>query len=125
MAFIRATATATPRGNRGQFIQSRVTPAVRAGVVAFLGVAHEEAQANVRVKTGRLKASGTEDPFPQDEPGGIRIIETAKTVRGELVYTAPYASFVEFRFSFLRSALDTARDAGMVLFRGQVSAAMK
>ncbi len=125
MAFIRAVATSTPRSSRGQFIAGKVTPAVRAGVQAFATLAHQESQSLVHVKTGRLKASGTEDPFAQDEPGGIRIVETEKTVRAEIVYTAPYASFLEFRFPFLRPSLDSERDAGFALFKGQVSAGMK
>lgn len=77
------------------------------------------------MKTGRLKASGTESPFPEDAPGGVIITETDKTVRADIAYTAPYASYVEYRFPFLRNALDNAREDGMALFRGQIAAGMK
>ncbi len=125
MPSIKATATATPRGWLGRFIPVKLTPALRAGVLAYAKVAHEESQALVHVKTGRLKASGTESPFPEDAPGGIRIVETDKTLRAEITYSAPYASFVEWRFPFLRPGMDSARDAGFALFKGGVSAAMK
>jgi hypothetical protein len=126
MPSIRATAVATPRSqSTGQFIASRVTPAVRAGVEAFAKIAHQYSQEYVHVKTGRLKASGTESPFAQDAPGGVKITETDKTVRAEIVYTAPYASYLEYKFPFLRPGLDNAREDGMALFRGQISAGMK
>lgn len=121
MTFLKATATSTPRGNRGQFIQGKVTPAVRAGVEAFAQVVFDESQNLVPVKTGFLKASGA-----------IEIVETPKTVRGEVTYSAPYAAAVEYIVfskvgsrSYLRPALDIAREAGFALFKGQVSAAMK
>ena len=125
MPSIKATATATPRGWLGRFIPVKLTPALRAGVLAYAKVAHEESQALVHVKTGRLKASGTESPFPEDAPGGIRIIETDKTVRAEITYTAPYASYLEWRFPYLRPGMDAARDAGFALFKGQVVSSMK
>lgn len=121
MPSVKATATATPRGDLGRFIASRVTPAVRAGVEAFTQLVYDESQINVPVKTGFLKASG-----------GQRIVETGKTVRGEVYYDAPYASHVEWIVfskvgsrAYLRPALDSAREAGFALFRGQVSAALK
>jgi len=126
MPSIRATAVATPRSqSTGQFIASRVTPAVRAGVEAFAHIAYQYSQDYVHVKTGRLKASGTESPFSQDAPGGVKITETEKTVRADIVYTAPYASYLEWRYPFLRPALDNAREDGMALFRGQIAAGMK
>jgi hypothetical protein len=126
MPKITAVAKALPRSAAsGQFISQMVTPAVRAGVQAFAEVAHEESQVLVHVKTGRLKASGTESPFEQDEPGGIKIIETERSVRAEIVYTAPYASYVEWRFSFLRAGLDAARERGTQAFRDQFAAYMK
>lgn len=121
MAFLRATATATPRGDRGRFIATKVTPAVRAGVQAFTQVVYDESQNLVPVKTGHLKSTG-----------GMRIEETEKTVRGVVEYTADYALHVEYIVfsrvgsrSYLRPALDTAREAGYALFKGAVSAAMK
>lgn len=121
MAFLRATATATPRNNLGQFIQSKVTPAVVAGVKAFTQLVYDESQTNVPVKTGALKASG-----------GMRLEATSKTVRGIVEYTAVYAAAVEYTVfskvgsrSYLRPALDLARESGFALFKGQVSAAMK
>ena len=126
MPSIRATAVATPRSqSTGQFIAIRYTPAIRAGVEAFARVAHQYSQDYVHVKTGRLKASGTEAPFSEDAPGGVVITETDKTVRADIRYTAPYASYVEWRFPFLRSALDAAREDGMALFRGQIAASVK
>ncbi len=121
MPSIRATATSTPRNDLGQFIASRVSPAVRAGVEAFTQLVYDESQINVPVKTGFLKSTGEQ-----------RIVETDKTVRGEVAYTADYASHVEYLIfsrvgsrAYLRPALDSARDAGFALFKGQVSAAMK
>ena len=126
MPSIRAFAQAAPRSqSTGQFIAIRISPAVRAGVEAFANVAWEYSQGYVRVRTGRLKASGTKAPFGEDAPGGIRITETEKTVRADIAYTAPYASYVEYRFPFLRNALDNAREDGMALFRGQIAAGMR
>lgn len=126
MPSIRAYAQATPRSqSSGQFISARITPAVRAAVDAFANVAHEYSQEYVNVKTGRLKASGTKSPFSQDAPGGVDIAETDKTVRATITYTAPYASYVEWRFAWLRRALDNARQDGMALFRGQISAGLR
>ncbi len=125
MPSVKAYAQYTPRGSTGQCIQSRVAPAARAGVQAFAEIAHGYSQQYVNVKTGRLKASGTDSPFAQDPPGGVQITETEKTVRADICYTAPYASYVEWRFAWLRRALDNARTEGLEAFRGQISAGLK
>lgn len=139
MSFIHATATSTPRGNLGQFIAGRVTPAVRAGVAAFTQAIYDESQSLVRVRTGELKASGKQV-----------ITETEKRVTGHVVYDAPHAGYVEFGTGirgaesagagpysysatwpgmpaqpYLRPALDIARETGFALFKGAVSAEMK
>jgi hypothetical protein len=139
MGFLHATATATPRGSRGQFIKSSVTPAVRAGVVAYTQVLFDETQQRVPVRSGELKASGK-----------MVITETEKTVTGHVIYTADHALPIEFGWGskgaegpfagpynyntgiggyigtgFMRSSLDTTREAGFSLFRGAVSGEMK
>lgn len=137
--FIRATATYTPRSNSGQFISSRVTPAIRAGVEAFAGLVLQEAQSIVPVDTGKLRDSGS-----------IVTEQLEKTVRSQVVFSADHAGYVEFGTGirgesspgagpypysptwpgmaarpYLRPALDTAREAGMMLFRSQVAAEIK
>ena len=139
MGFIRATATATFRSDAGRFIQGKITPAVRAGVEAFGNLVLEESQALVPVDTGELKASGS-----------VVVVETDKTVRAEVVYSAGHAAFVEFGTGirgasspgagpysysptwpgmvaqpYLRPALDAAREAGKALFNSQVAAAFR
>ncbi len=120
MAFIRATATATPRGNRGQFIQSKVTPAVRAAVNAATQAVFEESQILVPVRTGFLKSTGHTE-----------ITETPKTVVGSVIYDAPYASHVEFGTgrmgsrAYLRPALDSTREVVKEIFRSQIALGMK
>jgi len=136
MGFIQATVRATPRGDTGRFIAVRVTPAVRAGVTAFAGVVLQEAKAMVPVRTGELRDSGK-----------VVVEESEKSVRAHVVFDAPHAAYVEFGTGragsesagagpytytmswpgmparpYLRPALDTAREAGMALFRGSVSA---
>ncbi len=140
MPTIRATATATPRSSAsGQFISSRVTPAVRAAVTAFANLVLQEAQAIVPVDTGTLRDSGS-----------VVVQDTPKTVVGHVVFSAPYAAYVEYGTGrrgaesagagpypytlswpgmsarpYLRPALDTARQAGMELFNSQIAAAMR
>lgn len=139
MAFIQATVKSIPRNSAGQFIASRVTPAIRAGIKAYVQVIFDESQTLVPVDTGELKESGS-----------IVIEETERRVTGHVVYSAPHAAYVEYGTGirgaespgagpysysptwpgmaaqpYLRPALDTAREAGLALFRGAASAEMK
>ncbi len=139
MSFIHATATSTFRGNLGQFVAGRITPAVRAGVEAFGNLVLEEAKAIVPVDTGELRDSGS-----------VVMEESGKRVTAHVVFSAPHSAFVEFGTGaagassagsgpysynmqwpgmraqpYLRPALDTARDAGKALFASQVAAEMK
>ncbi len=139
MPSIRATATATPRGSSGQFIQSRITPAIRAAVQAATQLVLEEAQSIVPVDTGELRDSGRMDVRDGD-----------KTVIGTVEFTADHSAYVEWGTGiagassagagkgpysptwpgmvaqpYLRPALDTARSAIKEVFASQISAAMK
>lgn len=139
MSFIHATATSTFRGNLGQFVAGKITPAVRAGVKAFGEMVLQEAQAIVPVDTGELRDSGS-----------VVMEESAKRVTAHIVFSAPYSAFLEFGTGiagasspgsgpyaynmqwpgmaarpFLRPALDSARDAGKALFASQVAAEFK
>lgn len=136
MSFIHATATSTFRGNLGQFVSGKITPAVRAGVKAFGDLVLQEAQAIVPVDTGELRDSGS-----------VVMEESVKRVVAHVVFSAPHSAFVEFGTGqagassagagpysysatwkgmparpYLRPALDTARDAGKALFASQVAA---
>lgn len=137
--FITAKVTSTPRNNIGQFVAGKATRAVRAGVAAFAQAVYEESQALVPVRTGELKASGS-----------VVVEEKERQVVGHVVYSANHAAYVEYGTGqrgaasagagpypysptwhgmpaqpYLRPALDAARETGMALFKGAVSAEMK
>ena len=120
MGFIKAAATSTPRGDRGQFIQGRVTPAVVAAIKVATQVVFDESQILVPVKTGFLKSTGHTE-----------ISQTEKSVTGSVIYDAEYASHVEFGTSrmgsrsYLRAALDTTRDTVKEVFKSQIALSMK
>lgn len=140
MPRITAVARALPRSaSTGQFIQQRITPAVKAGVTAFANLVLEEAKAIVPVDTGELRDSG-----------GVEVQETEKSVRALVVFTAEHSAYVEFGTGlrgsqspgrgkgpyklswpgmpaqpYLRPAMDSAREAGLTLFRGQIAIALK
>lgn len=139
MPIITATVRATPRNDIGQFVATRVTPAVRAGVMAYANAVLQEAQAIVPVRTGALRDSGK-----------VEETTSGPQVRAEVVFTAEHAGFVEFGTGaagaasagagpysytmswpgmaarpFLRNSLDTTRETGFALFRGAVSSGMK
>ena len=76
MSFVHATATSTPRSNLGQFIASKVTPAVVAGVAAYNQAVFDESQINVPVRTGELKDSGKQVIEPQANPGRLAMVHT-------------------------------------------------
>ncbi len=144
MPFIHATATSTFRGGSGQFISGRITPAVRAGVKAFTELVLEIAQQNAPV--GK---KDTGQPHLRDT-GKVVMEETGKRVIGHVVFTSEHALYIEMGWGslgasgpfagpydystdiqgyigtgFMRSALDTARDAGKELFKSQVAAEFK
>ena len=137
--FIQATVKSTPRNSAGQFISSRVTPAIRAGIQAYVQTMFDESQALVPVDTGELKASGS-----------IVIEETERRVTGHVVYSAGHAGYVEYGTGirgaesegagpysysttwpgmpaqpYLRPALDSTRETAFGLFKGAASAEMK
>lgn len=140
MPKITAVARALPRSaSTGQFIAQRITPAVKAGVTAFANLVLEEAKAIVPVDTGELRDSG-----------GVVVQETEKSVRALVVFTAEHAGYVEWGTGlrgsqspgrgpypytlswpgmparpYLRPALDTAREAGLALFKSQIVVGMK
>lgn len=116
---LKATATYTPRMSTGQFIESRITPGVRASVEASGQIVVDEAKNIVHVITGRLRDSIHSAVREQD----------GRTVVADVIADAPYASFEEFRMggakgpshAFLRPALDTARQAIREVFNSQVA----
>ena len=140
MSFIRATATSTFRFDAtGRFISQRVTPAVVAGVTAYTQALFDETQAQVHVRSGELRDSGKQ------------VIEVKdKSVVGHVVYSAPQAWFTEWGTGrrgaesemagpivysetwpgmpaqgWMRRSLDTTREAGFALFRGNVSSGLR
>ncbi len=121
MPSIRATATATPRGDAGRFVEVKLTPAVVAAVTAATEAVFQESQLLVPVRTGFLKSSGRTD-----------IQETGKTVVGSVIYDADYASHVEFIIfsragsrAYLRPALDSTRETVKEIFKSQIALALK
>ena len=80
---ISATAVYRPRSSAGQFIASRITPAVTASVQAAAQVILDGSQVLVPVDTGELKASGR-----------MEVDESGRTAR--VIYDAGHAAYVEF-----------------------------
>lgn len=139
MSIVNATATYTPRGDAGQFVSSRVTPAARASVEASAQFVLAEARAIVAVDTGQLRDSGK-----------IAVEQTGKIVRSHVVFDAPHAMYVEFGTGvagaaspgagpfdydpswpgmpsqpFLRPALDSAREVVKELFKSNIALEFK
>jgi HK97 gp10 family phage protein len=135
---LTATARYTPRSSAGQFIASKITPAVRAAVAAASQTVVEEAKAICPVDTGALRDSI--DSVVEDK---------GKTVVGTIYANVPYAGYVEYgtgrrgaespgagpyEYSlghpgqvaqpYLRPALDTTREAVKEVFASQVALGM-
>lgn len=135
---LKATVTWTPRGDFGRFIESRITPAVRAAVKESADEVVKEAKALCPVRTGDLRDSIKPE-----------IEDKEKTVVGYVVAGMPYASFVEYGYGrrgaasagagpfnygdragaaaqpFMRPALDSAREKIRSEFKSNLSAALK
>lgn len=116
---LKATATYTPRGSVGQFIEAKITPGVVASVEASGQLVADEAKGIVHVVSGRLK----------DSIHSVLRETDGKTIAADIIADTPYAAIEEFRLggprgpghAYLRPALDTARQAIKDLFRSQVS----
>lgn len=130
---IRATATFRPRGDLGQFVQARITPAVKASVTAACDLIQQTAQGYCPVDTGNLRDSIK-----------TTVEETAATVKGTVSTDVSYAEFVEYGTGlrgdpsvphtdkpgmspqpFMRPAIDENRDVIAELFRNNLSLAVK
>lgn len=83
---VKATATFTGRDLLGRFVESKVTPGIRAGIGQWQRLIRDEAKLLVPVDTGELR-----DSIEVQE-----VEDTGKTVRGAVVASAPHASFVEY-----------------------------
>lgn len=135
---LSATAVYRPRATAGQFIASRITPAVRASIAAVSELVVDEAKAICPVDTGALQASIH-----------ATVADGDKTVVGTIAADVPYAAFVEYGTGrrgasspgagpypytlswpgmvaqpFLRPALDTSREAIKSLFKSEVALGM-
>ncbi len=134
-----AKAVYRPRTTLGQFMETVITPGVRASVQAACQSIFDASQVLVAVDTGELKASGS-----------IQIDDSGKTVVGRVVYTAGHAEYVEFGTGergaasagagagpykpewpgmpaqpYLRPAYDQVKPGIMDLFKNQIATAMK
>ena len=102
---LKSTVQYTPRGDFGQFIATKITPAVRAAVQTSVNAVVQEAKAIAPVRTGYMR----------DHIVGA-VEDGDKTVMGTVTSEAPYSGFVEFGTvrmdaqPFLRPALDTVRE---------------
>jgi HK97 gp10 family phage protein len=119
----------------GQFIAAKVTPAVTASVTAACQLVEQEAKSLCPVDTGTLAQSIS-----------FRVDEVGASIQGTIYAAADYAGYVEFGTGqrgagsagagpypysatwighpaqpFLRPALDTAREAVLAIFRGQIA----
>lgn len=117
---LTATAQYKPRGDLGRYVETHVTPAVRASVEASCAMVERLAKHYVPVDTGELQASID-----------TVIEETGKTIVGRVSPHTDYAGFVEYgtRFmpaqSYMRVALDESRQPVMGIFRGEISQGLR
>ena len=106
MGMVKATATWTPRGDLGRFVEVVATPAAMEAAEAGANKMLSRAQELVHVVSGRLRDSGY-----------VEVEQTAKTVVASVVFDTPYAAIEEFRgpaagyttHAYLRPALDESR----------------
>jgi len=82
---IKATAQYTPRNTVGQFIAQRITPAVLQATQEAGDVVLLEAQAIVPVRSGALRDSGR-----------VEVRELNSRATADVVFSAPYAAYVEY-----------------------------
>lgn len=136
---LSAIARFTPRGDLGQFVQVRVTPAVRASVEAGVQLIQEAAQSYCPVDTGALRDSIT-----------YEVEDTGRSVVGRVGPHTDYAEFVEYGTGrrgagspgagagpydenwpgmpaqpYMRPALDGSREPIAELFASNLSLAVK
>lgn len=130
---LSAKATFRPRNGLGQFVDTVVTPAVRASVQASANLIQEAAQRYCPVETGALRDSIT-----------VELSETGKTVVGTVAPHTDYASYVEYGTGrrgdpavphtdkpgqspqpYMRPAMDESKGAILDLFRSNISTAVK
>jgi len=122
MADFKLTSTVqyTPRGDFGQFIEVKVTPAVRQAVQDSVDLVVDEAKSIAPVDTGYMRdhISGT-------------VTDGEKTILGTVVSEAFYSGFVEFGTykmeaqPFMRPALDTLREQIRQAFSSNLSVTLK
>ncbi len=136
---LQATATFRPRSDLGRFVESRITPAVRASVAASCKLIQDAAQRIVPVDTGALRESIT-----------VEIDDSGKTVRGVVGPHTHYAAYVEFGTGiagaaspgagsgpynpkwpgmpaqpYMRPALDENKSVILDVFRSEIAAAIE
>ncbi len=136
---LSATATFRPRSDVGRFVETVITPAVRASVAASCALVEEKAKLYCPVDTGALQASITTE-----------IDDSGKTVIGRVSPHMFYAPYVEFGTGivgasspgagpgpysihwkgmvaqpYMRPALDEAKPAVLELFRSEIGIALK
>lgn len=136
---LQATATYRPRGDMGRWIETNVTPSVKAAVVASCALIEKTEKQLCPVDTGALQASITTE-----------IDESGKTIIGRVGPHMPYAPYVEFGTgiagaaspgagegpynnswpgmpaqSYVRAALDECRPAVVEIFRGELAIGLR
>lgn len=116
---LSATAIFRPRGDLGRFVESTITPAVRASVEASCHLIEGKAKDFAPVDTGALRDSIT-----------TQIDELPKTIRGVVAPHVHYAIYQEFGTykmkaqPFMRPAVDESRDAINEIFRNNIGVAL-
>lgn len=117
---VKSTVTWTPRSNLGQFVSTRITPAVRNAVAGCVDIVVAEAKSIAPVRTGYMR----------DHITG-KVEDKERTVVGAVTSEAGYSGFVEFGTvhmeaqPFMRPALDTARERIRSQFSSAMSVALK
>lgn len=84
---LHATAQYTPRADTGRFIRDRITPAILQATQDAAQIVLLEAQAICPVDTGFLRDSGSVQ---------LRDLEPDATAVADVVFSAPYAAYVEY-----------------------------
>jgi HK97 gp10 family phage protein len=136
---LQATATWKPRSDLGRYVETHVTPAVRASVLASVRVIEQAAKAIVPVDTGALRESITSD-----------VDDSGRTIVGRVGPHTHYAAYVEFGTGiagaasaghgagpysptwagmpaqpYMRPALDEHRAGIAYLFRREIALALR
>lgn len=136
---LQATATYRPRGDMGRWVETHITPGVKAAVKASAALVEKTAKSLCPVDTGALQASITTE-----------LDESGKTIIARVGPHVFYAAYVEFGTGiagaasagagegpynmgwpgmpsqpYMRPALDESRPTVLEIFRGEIALGLR